>query len=181
MITLPPQIRVFLYRLPTDGLVALTESAIQQDPLSGSLFVFVNRRRDRNKILYWGQTGYCLVPATATGNLPVARRGCAGRTADPGSHAFAVVADAGRDRPGFRSPADAFSVAPGSSSWRRTAPPLTRCRFAVRRSLRVRPRCFFEVAFFLKKGPKWTCAIACASHNAVHRLLLTAPSTTHAR
>ena len=66
MIALPPQIRVFLYRSPTDmrksfnGLVALTESGLQQDPLSGSLFVFVNRRRDRVKILYWGQTGYCI-------------------------------------------------------------------------------------------------------------------------
>ncbi len=66
MIALPPQIRVFLYRRPTDmrksfhGLVALTESALKQDPLSGSLFVFVNRKRDRIKILYWGQTGYCI-------------------------------------------------------------------------------------------------------------------------
>jgi transposase len=66
MIALPPQIRVYLYRLPTDmrktfnGLVALTESALKQDPLSGSLFVFLNRRRDRIKILYWGQTGYCI-------------------------------------------------------------------------------------------------------------------------
>jgi len=66
MIALPAQIRVFLYRLPTDmrksfnGLVALTESALKQDPLSGSLFVFVNRRRDRIKILYWGQTGFCI-------------------------------------------------------------------------------------------------------------------------
>ena len=66
MIALPPQIRVFLYRLPTDmrkgfhGLVALTESAMQQDPLSGSLFIFLNRRRDRIKILYWGQTGFCI-------------------------------------------------------------------------------------------------------------------------
>ena len=66
MIALPPQIRVFLYRLPTDmrksfnGLVALTESELKQDPLSGSLFVFVNRRRDRIKILYWGQTGFCI-------------------------------------------------------------------------------------------------------------------------
>jgi transposase len=42
------------------GLVALTESALQQDPLSGSLFVFLNRRRDRVKILYWGQTGFCI-------------------------------------------------------------------------------------------------------------------------
>ena len=66
MIALPPQIRVFLYRKPTDmrksfnGLVALTESALKQDPLSGSFFVFVNRRRDRIKILYWGQAGFCI-------------------------------------------------------------------------------------------------------------------------
>ena len=66
MIALSPQIRVFLYRLPTDmrksfnGLVALTEAELKQDPLSGSLFVFLNRRRDRVKILYWGQTGFCI-------------------------------------------------------------------------------------------------------------------------
>lgn len=66
MIALPPLLRIFLYRLPTDmrksfhGLVALTESAMKQDPLSGSLFVFLNRRRDRIKILYWGQTGFCI-------------------------------------------------------------------------------------------------------------------------
>jgi transposase len=66
MISLTPQIRAFVYRKPTDmrksfdGLVALTESALRQDPLSGSLFVFFNRRRDRIKILYWGHTGFCI-------------------------------------------------------------------------------------------------------------------------
>lgn len=66
MIALPPQMRIFLFRQPTDmrksfhGLIALIESALKQDPLSGSLFVFVNRRRDRIKILYWGQTGFCI-------------------------------------------------------------------------------------------------------------------------
>ena len=66
MIALTPQIRVFLYRRPTDmrksfhGLVALTECELKQDPLSGSLFVFLNRRRDRVKILYWGQSGFCI-------------------------------------------------------------------------------------------------------------------------
>jgi transposase len=66
MIALPAQIRVFLYRRPTDmrksfhGLIALTESELKQDPLSGSFFAFVNRRRDRIKILYWGQTGFCI-------------------------------------------------------------------------------------------------------------------------
>ena len=63
---MPPQIRVFLYRPPTDmrksfnGLIALTESKLKRDPLSGSFFVFVNRLRDRIKILYWGQTGFCI-------------------------------------------------------------------------------------------------------------------------
>lgn len=66
MIALTPQIRVFLFRRPTDmrksfhGLVALTQSELKQDPLSGSLFVFLNRRRDRVKILYWGHTGFCI-------------------------------------------------------------------------------------------------------------------------
>lgn len=66
MIALPPQLRVFLYRRPTDmrksfhGLIALTETKLKQDPLSGSFFVFVNRRRDRIKILYWGQMGFCI-------------------------------------------------------------------------------------------------------------------------
>ena len=66
MIALAPQVQVFLYRRATDmrktfhGLVALVQSELQQDPLSGSLFVFVNRRRDRIKILYWGQTGFCI-------------------------------------------------------------------------------------------------------------------------
>ena len=66
MIALTPQIQAFLYRRPTDmrksfhGLVALTQSELKQDPLSGSLFVFLNRRRDRVKILYWGQSGFCI-------------------------------------------------------------------------------------------------------------------------
>lgn len=66
MIALPPQVRVFVYRLLMDmrksfhGLVALVESAVKQDPFSGSLFVFFNRQRDRIKILYWGQTGFCI-------------------------------------------------------------------------------------------------------------------------
>jgi transposase len=42
------------------GLIGLTESVLQQDPLSGCLFVFVNRRRDRIKVLYWGGTGFCI-------------------------------------------------------------------------------------------------------------------------
>lgn len=66
MIALSSDVRVFLYRQPTDmrksfnGLIALTEAVLQQDPLSGSLFVFLNRRRDRMKILYWANSGFCI-------------------------------------------------------------------------------------------------------------------------
>ena len=47
MIALPPLVGVFLYRHPTDmrksfnGLVALTESVIKQDPLSGNLLFVI--------------------------------------------------------------------------------------------------------------------------------------------
>ena len=60
------QVRVFLYGRPVDmrksftGLYALAKQAMGQDPLSGHLFVFVNRRGDYLKCLYWDRTGFCL-------------------------------------------------------------------------------------------------------------------------
>ena len=44
-----------------DGLSALTRSVIGADPMSGHLFVFINRRKDRIKILAWDRTGYLLL------------------------------------------------------------------------------------------------------------------------
>lgn len=43
-----------------DGLIALTRNAIAQEPTSGHLFVFFNRRRDVVKMLYWDGGGFCI-------------------------------------------------------------------------------------------------------------------------
>jgi transposase len=66
MATLPHGVRVFLCTQATDmrksfdGLIAATKSVIGQDPLSGHLFVFVNRQANYAKVLYWSRGGYCL-------------------------------------------------------------------------------------------------------------------------
>jgi transposase len=43
-----------------DSLAALVRDHLGHDPLSGSLFLFIGRGRDRLKILYWDTDGYAL-------------------------------------------------------------------------------------------------------------------------
>ena len=43
-----------------EGLSGLTQSVLKQNPLSGHLFVFFNKKGDRVKILYWHVNGLCL-------------------------------------------------------------------------------------------------------------------------
>ncbi len=67
MLSLPPSVRLFIARGATDmrksfdTLAALVIDVIDEDPQSGHLFLFVNRRRDRLKVLWWDRSGYCLL------------------------------------------------------------------------------------------------------------------------
>jgi len=59
-------IEVWLYGRPADmrksydGLSALVRRALQDNPLNGALFVFVNRRKTQMKALYFEGDGYCI-------------------------------------------------------------------------------------------------------------------------
>ena len=67
MLSLPPSVRIFVARGATDmrksfdTLAALVIEVVDEDPLSGHLFLFINRRRNRAKILWWDRSGYCLL------------------------------------------------------------------------------------------------------------------------
>lgn len=59
-------VRIFLYVPPADmrkgfdSLAALVREHLRADPLSGNLFLFVGRSKDRIKILHWDADGYAL-------------------------------------------------------------------------------------------------------------------------
>ena len=67
MLMLPASVRIFVaaeavdLRRGHDGLAAATRSLIHENPLSGHVFVFLNRRRNRVKLLVWDRTGYLLL------------------------------------------------------------------------------------------------------------------------
>jgi transposase len=43
-----------------DGLVAVVQNVLREDPLSGCLYVFFNRRGNYLKLVAWDRTGYTL-------------------------------------------------------------------------------------------------------------------------
>ncbi len=66
MLNIPSTVPIFLHTRPTDmrkgfdGLSGIVREAFGADPLDGSLFLFVNRRRDRLKILHFDGSGFWL-------------------------------------------------------------------------------------------------------------------------
>lgn len=67
MLTLPASVRIYVaaeavdLRRGFDGLAATTRGVIGADPLSGHVFVFLNGRKNRIKLLVWDRTGYVLL------------------------------------------------------------------------------------------------------------------------
>ena len=63
----PEARRILAYNQPVDlrksiqGLVGVVKSVLGEDPLSGSVFVFLNRRGNYLKLVVWDRTGWCLV------------------------------------------------------------------------------------------------------------------------
>ena len=87
MLNLPANVRLYLCTTPTDmrksfdGLHTLVRQVFQLDPLDGHLFLFVNRRGDRVKMLWWDRDGLALFYKrleAGTYQLPVVVEGARG-------------------------------------------------------------------------------------------------------
>lgn len=58
--------RILAWRQPVDmrksfdGLIGLVRGAMGENPLSGDLYVFVNRRGNYLKLIYWDRTGFAM-------------------------------------------------------------------------------------------------------------------------
>ena len=67
MILLPRAVRVYFATQPTnlrqsfEGLTNQIRHALGYDPLSGHVFVFLNRRRNQVKLILWTRGGFTIV------------------------------------------------------------------------------------------------------------------------
>jgi len=66
MFSLTSSFYYYLYREPTDmrksfdGLSGIVQGQLERNPTSGEVFIFVNRRKNKVKLLRWEQGGFIL-------------------------------------------------------------------------------------------------------------------------
>ena len=66
MLSVPGRTRIFVHTGVTDmrkgfaGLSGIVREQFKADPTDGSLFIFINRRRDRMKLLHFADGGFWL-------------------------------------------------------------------------------------------------------------------------
>jgi len=66
VLTFPVPVRIFVHTAPTDmgksfdGLSTIVTDFMNENPLSGPMFLFIDRRRNRIKLLYWSGDGYAI-------------------------------------------------------------------------------------------------------------------------
>jgi transposase len=80
VLTLPTTVRVFVATQPVDcrksfdGLSIAVANVLAQDPRSGHLYCFFNRRANQVRVLFWDRTGWCVVAKRlARGRFGLAR------------------------------------------------------------------------------------------------------------
>ncbi len=63
----PTSVRIFVCTTPQDmrrsfdGLALAVQERLDEDPQSGSLYVFINKRANRLKVLWFDRNGYCIL------------------------------------------------------------------------------------------------------------------------
>ena len=81
MITFSPAQRYFFYREAADmrkgfdGLSGLVRAGLKRDPLSGEVFVFINRRRTHIKLLVWNRNGFVIYKRLEKGTFEIPATG----------------------------------------------------------------------------------------------------------
>ncbi len=67
MLNFPAGVKLYLANSPVDGrksfngLAATVENEFERSPMSGDLFIFLNRRSNLVRMLFWDRDGFCLI------------------------------------------------------------------------------------------------------------------------
>ena len=87
MLTFPAGVKLYLATEPTDlrksfnGLSLLVEQHFGLDAMAGHLFIFLNRRANQVRILFWDRDGFCIVAKKLErGTFRRSKRGEEGKT-----------------------------------------------------------------------------------------------------